>query len=69
MKWKAVAISASDAQFIETRKFSRSEIAMYFGVPGWMIGDVERSTSWGTGMQEQRRHFVQMTLLPLPDRF
>lgn len=59
-----VGLPPGDAQFIETRKYGRSEIAGVFGVPPHMIGDVERSTSWGTGIEQQSIGFVKHTLNP-----
>jgi len=61
-KFEKLSMSPSDAQFLETRKFSTTEIARLFGIPGWMINDQEKSTSWGTGMEQQWRTFVQITL-------
>jgi HK97 family phage portal protein len=63
-KWKAVQITPEESQFLETRKFQVAEIARMFGVPPHMIGDVERSTSWGTGIEQQNIGFVTHTLLP-----
>lgn len=54
-------MSAQDAQFLESRKFSRSDVAMFFGVPPFMIGDTEKSTSWGSGLEQQGTGFVQYT--------
>lgn len=62
MEVKPLAMTAEDAQWIESRKFSRSEIAMFFGVPPHMIGDTEKSTSWGTGIEQQSQGFVAYTL-------
>lgn len=59
---KELGMSASDAQFLEARKFQRSDIAMFFGVPPHMIGDVEKSTSWGSGIDAQGIGFVTYTL-------
>lgn len=53
-----MAMTAEDAQWIESRKFSRSDIAMFFGVPPHMIGDTEKSTSWGSGIDSQTQGFV-----------
>lgn len=39
-----LSMTADDAQFLETRKYTRSEIAGLFGVPAHLIGDLERST-------------------------
>ncbi|KQZ81881.1 phage portal protein [Mesorhizobium sp. Root157] len=58
MKVEKLAMTAEDAQWIEGRKFSRSDIAMFFGVPPHMIGDTEKSTSWGTGIDSQTQGFV-----------
>ncbi len=52
-EWAAIAITNEQAQFLEQRQFSVSEIARWFGVPPYMVGDVERSTSWGTGIEQQ----------------
>lgn len=58
MDIKPLAMTAEDAQWIESRKFSRADIAMFFGVPPHMIGDTEKSTSWGTGIDAQTQGFV-----------
>ncbi len=63
-EFQTIAIPPEQAQFIETRKFGTSEIARIFGVPPHMIGDVERSTSWGTGIEQQGIGFVVHTLRP-----
>lgn len=39
-----MSMTANDAQFIETMKFQRSEIAGIFGVPPHMIGDLDKAT-------------------------
>lgn len=62
MTYERMALTSEDAQWIESRKFSRSEIAMFFGVPPHMIGDTEKSTSWGTGIEQQSQGFVTYTL-------
>jgi len=64
MEWQNISMSNDDAEFLETRKFSVAEIARWFGVPPHMIGDVERSTSWGTGIEAQTIGFVAYGLLP-----
>jgi HK97 family phage portal protein len=64
MEFQAIGMSAEDAQFLETRKFQVSDIARWFGVPPHMIGDVERTTSWGTGIEHQSIQFVTYGLLP-----
>lgn len=58
MDVERLAMTAEDAQWIESRKFTRGDIAMFFGVPPHMIGDTEKSTSWGTGIDSQTQGFV-----------
>ncbi len=62
MKYERMALTAEDAQWLESRKFGRTDIAMFFGVPPHMIGDTEKSTSWGTGIEQQSIGFVSHTL-------
>ncbi|WP_416193667.1 phage portal protein [Nitrobacter sp. TKz-YC01] len=62
MDYARIAMTAEDAQWLEGRKFSRTDIAMFFGVPPHMIGDTEKSTSWGTGIEQQSIGFVAYTL-------
>lgn len=62
MTYTPIAMTAEDAQWVEARKFSRTDIAMFFGLPPHMIGDTEKSTSWGTGIDSQGQGFVTYTL-------
>jgi len=64
MEWQSISMTNDDAQFLETRKFTITDIARWFGVPPHMIGDVERSTSWGTGIEQQSIGFVTYGLMP-----
>src|SRR5690625_1373647 len=64
MEVDTVGLPPGDAQFIETRKFERAEIASIFRVPPHMIGDTDRSTSWGTGIEQMGIGFVVHTLRP-----
>lgn len=62
--WKPSTVTPEQAQFLETRQFAVSEIARFFRVPPHMIADVENSTSWGTGIEQQSIGFVTYTLRP-----
>ena len=63
MKQDELKMTAQDAQWIESRKLSRSDIAMFFGVPPSMIGDNSGSDSnWGTGLEQKANGFVTFTL-------
>lgn len=62
MKWQKIGLTAEDSQFIQSRKFQRSEIAMWFRIPPHMIGDLERATF--SNIEHQGIEFVVHTLRP-----
>ena len=64
VEFKALSISNRDSQFLETRKYQIAEIARIYGVPPHLIGDTDKSTSWGTGIEQQSIGFVQYVLMP-----
>lgn len=64
-KFKTLTMPPAELQFLEQMKYSDQKIAGIYRVPPHMIGDLERSTSWGTGIEEQTIQFVQHTLLPI----
>ncbi len=64
MKATRVTIPPSDSQFIELRGFQREEICQIFKVPPHMVGLVTKSTSWGSGIEQQQIGFVVNTLRP-----
>jgi HK97 family phage portal protein len=59
-----VGMTAEDAQFLDQRKYQRSEVLAIFGVPPHMAGDTEKTTSWGTGIEQQTIGFVTFVLMP-----
>ena len=64
MKFEAVTMTNSDAQYLETRKFQVEDIARIFGVPLFMIQSTEKTTSWGSGIEQMSMGYVRYTLLP-----
>jgi HK97 family phage portal protein len=62
MSAEKIGMTAADSQFLETRSFQRTDIAMFYGVPPHMIGDTAKSTSWGTGIEQQSIGFTVYTL-------
>jgi HK97 family phage portal protein len=61
-KWQQLTISPEDAQMLESRSFSVEEICRFFGVPPHMVGHTAKSTSWGTGLEQQTLGFQKFTL-------
>lgn len=62
--WSAVSVPPEDAQLLESRQFSVTEIARILGIPPHLLADLDKSTSWGTGIESQMTQFVTFTLLP-----
>lgn len=60
--WKQFTINPEDAQMLESRAFSIEEICRFFGVPPFMVGHTEKTTSWGTGIEQQTLGFLKFTL-------
>lgn len=59
---KTLTMNAEDAQLIESRQFSVIDIARFFGVPPVMIGESEKTSSWGAGVEQMARWFTMFTL-------
>ena len=53
MKMKQLNLSARDVEFIEQRKLSIMEIAMFLGVPPALLGFMEGAPALGGGGMEQ----------------
>jgi len=66
MKYTNTSMPMTDAQFLESRKFSVNEIARWFRVPPHKIADLERSTN--NNIEHQGIEFVSSTLLPWLNR-
>ena len=61
-KYQPIALPPGDVQLLESRKWAVTEIVRMIGTPPHLAGDVERSTSWGTGIEEQVLNWVKFTL-------
>jgi HK97 family phage portal protein len=62
--FQPVAMPNTDAQFLESRQFQVVEIARMFGVPPFLLMSTEKSTSWGTGLEQQAQGWVTFDLNP-----
>ncbi|QDP20678.1 phage portal protein [Bradyrhizobium cosmicum] len=64
LKLTSLQISANDMQLLGQRQFQIEEIARAYGVPPFMIGHNEKTTSWGSGVEAMSIGFVRYTLRP-----
>jgi HK97 family phage portal protein len=67
MKYTNIGMPMTDAQFIESRKFSVTEVARWYRVPPHKIADLERSTN--NNIEHQSIEFVTDTIIPWVTRF
>ena len=63
-KFTPLTINPEDAQLLETRSFNVEQICRWFDVPPIMIGHMEKSTAWGTGMEQMMLWFLTFSLRP-----
>lgn len=66
MKVQPLSMTAEDCQFLETRKFQRSEVAGMFQCPPHKIGDLEHATY--SNVEHQEKQFVIDSLQPITRR-
>jgi HK97 family phage portal protein len=61
-------MTMEQAQFIQSRQFQVEEISRWTGVPPHLLMQTEKSTSWGTGIEEQNRALGRTVLSPWASR-
>lgn len=62
MKLHQLTMSAQDAELLATRGFQIEEVCRAMGVPPFMVGHTEKTTSWGSGIEQMSIGFVKYTL-------
>jgi len=67
MSLEKIQMTSQDVQYLETRRFLRSEIASLFRVPLHLIGDLERATF--SNIEQQSIEFVMHCIRPWAVRF
>jgi HK97 family phage portal protein len=63
-KFESIALTNEDAQFLGTREFQIEEICRWFDVPPVMLHHMQKTTSWGTGVEAIMLGFVRTNLHP-----
>jgi HK97 family phage portal protein len=57
-----ISLTNEDSQFLESRKFDVEEIARAYRVPLHLLQSTEKTTSWGSGVEQLNRAFVDYSL-------
>ncbi len=68
-KFQATSVDPDKAMMIPTRDHQLGEVERSTGVAPHLLADVDRSTSWGAGIEEQGRNTVTYTIQPHTIRF
>lgn len=64
MTFRPLTMNNVDADLINALSLSVTDAARIYRVPPHMIGELTKTTSWGTGIESQSIGFVIYTLLP-----
>jgi HK97 family phage portal protein len=62
-EWQNMGMDPKSAQLLESRKYSKLEICGLYRTPPHMIGIVDVTSSWGTGVAEQTQAWINFCLL------
>jgi HK97 family phage portal protein len=62
-------ISAVDMEVMAARKMDKGEICEALGVPPIIIGDSEKTSSWGTGVEQVTLGWVRFSVQPMLARW
>lgn len=62
LKFERWSMTNEDAQFLESRRFQVEEVSRWTGVPPHLLMDMERQSSWGTGLIEQNQAWARYGL-------
>lgn len=63
-QWNPMQMTMEDAETLESRRFQVADIARLFGMPPHMIGETDKTSSWGTGVEQQTIGFQKFNLDP-----
>ena len=62
LKLQTISMPLEDMQLIGTRQFQVEEISRIYGIPPFMLGHNENTTSWGSGVESMGKGFVRYAL-------
>ncbi|XBS71151.1 phage portal protein [Acerihabitans sp. KWT182] len=65
MSYQGVTMNPEAAQMLESRAFSIEEICRWFRVPPFMVGHVDKQSSWASSVEGMNLLFLTNTLRPL----
>lgn len=67
MKYQGISMDPESAQMLQTRAFNVEEICRFLGVPPFMVGHMDKASSWASSVEAQNLHFLTSCLRPILD--
>lgn len=68
LQFQPWAMTNADAEFLASRSFQIEEVARWLGIPPFLLMQLDKATSWGTGIAEQNKNLAQYVLNVLAKR-
>lgn len=68
-KYEQTSISPQDSQLLESRRFQLEDVCRFFGVPSFLVNDTEKTTTWGSGIEQMMLGFYTLTMRPYLERW
>lgn len=65
MKYQNITMNPEAAQLLQTRSYNVEELCRLWRVPPFMIGHMDKASSWASSTEAQMLHFLTNTLRPL----
>ncbi|MBV5971268.1 phage portal protein [Pseudomonas aeruginosa] len=65
LKYQGITMNPEAAQMLESRSFNVEEMCRWFRVPPFMVGHMDKQSSWASSVEAQNLHFLTNSLRPL----
>lgn len=65
LKYQGITMNPEAAQMLQTRSMNVELICSWFKVPPWMIGHMDKQSSWASSVEAQNLHFLTNCLRPI----
>lgn len=62
--FQSLTMPNDEAQLLESRQFQINDVCRFWGVPPFLMMQTEKSSSWGTGLEQQALGWVKFDLGP-----
>ena len=63
LEYQSISMPLKDAQFVESMKFDKTEIATFYNIPMHMVNELDRSTH--SNIEQQAIDYIRNTLSPI----